>query len=106
MLLVLIFVFFYEEPIMPLKPDTVAVNLVYFYDGSLADMLKDLGGQTTNEMNGRVSQMDLRYKMGYAPGSGGTRLAVLAIRGGGTGGSRRGAIRGRWFDTSLCRGRE
>jgi magnesium-transporting ATPase (P-type) len=83
MLLALTFVFFYREPIMPFKPDTVAGNLVYLCDGSLADMLKDLGGQDTKERNQRINRMGLRYEMGYAPGSGANRLVVLAMGGGG-----------------------
>lgn len=83
MLIALIFVFFYQEPIMPVKPDTVAGNLVYLCDGSLAEMFKGLGGHTTKERNEHISRMGFKYEMGYAPGPGGTRLVVLAMRGGG-----------------------
>ncbi|KAL5388975.1 hypothetical protein DPSP01_002680 [Paraphaeosphaeria sporulosa] len=82
MLLALISVYFYREPIMPVKPDTIAGNMVYLCDGSLADMFKDLGGHTTKERNEHISRMGLRYEMGYAPGPGGSRLVVLAVRGG------------------------
>ncbi|KAF2446412.1 hypothetical protein P171DRAFT_259437 [Karstenula rhodostoma CBS 690.94] len=82
MLLALLFVFFYQEPVMPIKPDTVAGNLVYLCDGSLAEMLKDLGGHTTKERNEHIRRMGLRYEMGYSPGPGGSRLVVLAARGG------------------------
>lgn len=81
MLLALVFVFFYKEPDLPVRPDTVVSNLVYLCDSSLPEMFRDLGGQNTQERNNRISDMGMTYYMGISPTSGVQRLAVLATRG-------------------------
>lgn len=79
MLFALVFIFFYREPVMPIKPDTVAGNLVYLCDGSLPQMFKNLGAQTTTERDQSIGNMGIRYSMGYSQASGTSRMAVLAM---------------------------
>lgn len=84
MLVALVFIFFYQEPIMPVKPDTMAGNLVYICDGALPEMFKELGGQTTGERDQSITYKGLRYDMGFTLGPGGSRLAVLPMGGDGS----------------------
>ena len=85
MLLALVFIFFYKEPVMPFRPDTVAGNLVYLCDGELPEMFKDFGGLGTRERDRRIAGMGVRYEVGYSSASGVVRMKVLAAEGGGGG---------------------
>ena len=84
MLGALVFIFFYQEPVMPIKPDTVAGNLVYVCDGTLPEVLKGLSGQTTTQREQSIQNLGLRYSMGYSQTWAASRLAIL-VMGVGTG---------------------
>jgi hypothetical protein len=79
MLGTLLFIFFYREPVMPIKPDTVAGNLVYICDGTLPKVLRGLSGQTTEEREQSINNMGLRYSMGYSQAWSASRLVVLVM---------------------------
>lgn len=64
---------------MPIKPDTVAGNLVYICDGTLPKVLRGLSGQTTEERKHSINNMGLRYSMGYSQAWSASRLVVLVM---------------------------
>jgi hypothetical protein len=63
MLGVLSRLFFYHEPKLPVKPQTVAARLVYLSDCALPVVFKDLGGLDTMRVEKRVKEWGYRYRL-------------------------------------------
>lgn len=56
--------FFYDEPKLPVKPQTVAAQLVYLCDCALPGVFKDLGGLDTKTVEKKVKECGYRYTLG------------------------------------------
>jgi hypothetical protein len=63
MLFALILLFFYHEPVLPIKPDTIAGHLVYLADSSLPDMFAGMAGDETKMMRRKIEGLGLRYRL-------------------------------------------
>ncbi|KAF2261894.1 hypothetical protein CC78DRAFT_607034 [Lojkania enalia] len=78
MLLTLVLLFFHQEPNLPIKPNSIAANLIYLCDSSLPDLFRGLAVLNTNERNNRIRQWGYRYCIGPSkyPSPGGFSVGI------------------------------
>lgn len=63
MLLTLLFLFFYKEPKLPIKPTTLAAQLACLCDSSLPDLFANLGATSTQDRNKAIDSLGYRYRL-------------------------------------------
>jgi hypothetical protein len=63
MLGILLLLFFYKEPQLPVKPKTVAAHLVYLCDSALPGVFKDMGDLDTKGVKKRIEEYGYRYRL-------------------------------------------
>lgn len=63
MLLTLSLLLFYKEPELPVKPATIAAQLVYLCDSTLPSVFKDMVTLDTKTMRQRIVACGYRYKL-------------------------------------------
>ena len=53
----------YIEPILPIKPDSIASNLIYLADSTLSDTFAEICGSEDVSFDKRVEALGLRYAL-------------------------------------------
>jgi hypothetical protein len=63
MMIASIMLCFYVEPVLPIKPDSIASNLIYLADSTLSDTFAEICGSEDVSFDKRVEALGLRYAL-------------------------------------------
>jgi hypothetical protein len=63
MMIASIMLCFYVEPVLPIKPDSIASNLIYLADSTLSDTFAESCGSEDASFGKRVESLGLRYAL-------------------------------------------
>ena len=63
MMIASIMLCFYVEPVLPIKPDSIAFDLFYLADSTLSDTFAEICGSEDVSFNKRVAALGLRYAL-------------------------------------------
>ncbi|KAF2728124.1 hypothetical protein EJ04DRAFT_556957 [Polyplosphaeria fusca] len=79
MLLILSILFFYREPNLPLKPNTIAANLFYLCGSRLPELFSTMGSLSTRARDQKIEALNYRYCLAKVQGMDGVvRVTVDA----------------------------